>query len=376
MPAVALVHGSRRYDGHAVHFRMYWTALANRRYPVSVYTCVDPSSASEYPDWGTPILGRRLVRWGRIEEGFNRLFPVYAKKIGSLPEELVHVNDVYLAPAARFRDRVLVSVADLATAYTSWHPRIPTWIHNRNMRSLNLASGIICHSEFVRKELATHTQIPEHRVHLVPLFSMLPPGSAPTEESRRPPTPDAPWKVLYVATDRPWKNLAFFLEVLRRLDDRFRGVLVSRLTPSTKRLVSSWKLGTRLDVMENQPNLLGVYRASHLFLFPSQYEGFGIPLLEAMSQGLPVLASDRTAVPETVGTGGEILPLDDSKVWADAVSRLTEWRAYERASRKALERSRQFTSDLTADRLISAYASSEQGVRSQPPSAPARNREA
>ena len=354
-PNVALVHASRRYDGHAAHFRMYWEALQSQRYPVSAYTCVDPSFASEFPDWGTQILGRRLIRADRIEEGFNRFFPVYAKKLRALKEDLIHVNDVYLAVTANFRDNVIVSIADLATAYTNFHPRIPTWIHQKNLRSAVRARAVICHTRFVQNEILRYTQIPLERIHQVPLYSLLPSTTTPPVSEA--PTLERPWNLAYVATDRPWKNIDFYLEVIRRLDERFHGILVTHASPRTQRKIQGLGLGSRISILSDVPDMLAVYRRSHVLLFPSSYEGFGIPLIEAMSQGLPVIASDRAAVPEVVGSGGALLPLDDPGAWSEAVRQMEDGPTYREAARASLARGREFTAGQTADRLIRVYRS-------------------
>jgi alpha-1,3-rhamnosyl/mannosyltransferase len=61
-------------------------------------------------------------------------------------------------------------------------------------------------------------------------------------------------------------------------------------------------------------------RSAHVLAFPSLFEGFGIPVLEAMAAGLPVVVSDRTSLPEVAGTAGLVVPAEDPDAWADALS--------------------------------------------------------
>ncbi len=100
--------------------------------------------------------------------------------------------------------------------------------------------------------------------------------------------------------------------------------------------------------------LPALYTAAELFLFPSLYEGFGIPALEAMACGCPVLASDGGALPEVVEDAGWIRPANDEKAWEEAIRALLAdpaTRAELRA--KGLERAKMFswreTARCTAD---------------------------
>ncbi len=353
---VLLVNGSRTFDGHARHFEMYWRALESRGIHPSVVTCVDPSLRREYPDWGVIVEGWKVPGGGSLEMGLNRLFPVFTRQLQGLPGRLLHVNDVYLASAARFRSDVVVTIADLAKAYTSIYPWAASWVHNRNLPYVAKARVLVCHSDFVRGEILARLGVPEERVHIVPLYSLLdPPREAPRPRPE-PPSERSPWNLLYVATDRPHKNIRLFLEVLARLGPRFRGTLVSRLRAETVRRIGELGLSSRLTVVDRVPRLEEVYGSAQAMLYPSRYEGFGIPLVEALSRGLPVVASDRTAIPGVVGNGGQIVPGSDPTPWCEAVERLTDPHEYDTWSARAADRARDFTMDRTASALLAAYA--------------------
>jgi O-antigen biosynthesis alpha-1,3-rhamnosyltransferase len=353
---VVLVNGSRTFDGHARHFEMYWRALESRGVHPSVVTCVDPSLRREYPDWGSIVEGWKVPGGGSLEMGLNRLFPVFTRQLQRLPGRVLHVNDVYLASAARFRSDVAVTVADLAKAYTSIYPWASSWVHNRNLPCVRKARVLVCHSDFVRGEILARLAVPEERVHIVPLFSLLDPLRGAPRPRPPPPSEGSPWNLLYVATDRPHKNIRLFLDVLARLGPRFRGTLVSRLRAQTVRRIGELGLMPRLTVIDRVPRLEEVYGSAQVLLYPSLYEGFGIPLVEALSQGLPVVASDRTAIPGVVGNGGQILPESDPAPWCEAVERLTDPHEYDTWSARAIDRGREFTMDRTASALLAAYA--------------------
>ncbi len=356
-PRVTLVHGSRTYDGHARHFETYLRALSHVGFAHSTVTCVDPSLRSEYPPWGTIVRGWRVPGGGRLEMGTNRLLPVFARKLRALTSDVMHVNDVYLASVARYRHDVVVTVADLAKAYTRLYPWVSTWIHNRNLRHVKQCRAIICHSGFVRNEIADRLGVPPEATHVVPLFSLLEERPNEPRPFPSPPTEGAPWNLLYVATDRPHKNIGAFLEIIAQLDSRFRGTLVSRISERTRGRVRKLGLEGRITIRTGVPRMEPIYRSAHVLLFPSLYEGFGLPVLEALSYGIPVLASDRTSIPEVVGDGGRMLPGAEAGPWCEAVYRLAEPAAYRAASARALARARTYTPERTASALLAVYDS-------------------
>ena len=87
-------------------------------------------------------------------------------------------------------------------------------------------------------------------------------------------------------------------------------------------------------------------------VFPSEYEGFGAPVLEAMALGTPVIASDRTALPEVVGDAGLVLPLE-LDAWAGALAEV-DLRRSELVAAGA-ERAAAFTAASSAGDLLGAY---------------------
>ena len=98
------------------------------------------------------------------------------------------------------------------------------------------------------------------------------------------------------------------------------------------------------------------YNCAEAFLYPSVYEGFGLPVLEAMACGTPVITSAASSLPEVAGNAGLCLPPDDSDTWADAlhdVSADGDWRAA--AAEKGLERAKRYSWARTAELTIMSY---------------------
>lgn len=352
---VAFVHDSRLHDGMLQNVRDGLGALQGSPYRARVYTCLDPSLESEYPQLGTIVRGHRLPFGGDLERGVNRWLPVFAHRLRDLQADVIHLWSVALAAMARDHPRVVITIPDLAKLSTRFYGRVPSHLHNRLLRYVPRASAVTCQTEWVRHDIVQRLRLPEGRVFVVPpWFPLTGDRGAPTE-GWAPPTPDAPWSVLAVAVDRPHKNLGFFLRVLARLDARFRGLVVSRPSARTLALTRQLGLSGRVTFVHDVPDLAPIYRSARLLLHPSLYEGFGLPLIEAMAAGLPVVASDRTSVPEVVGDGGVVLPPNDPSRWAEAVEAMTDPRSYQAAVRRGRARAAVFNVERSRAALLATY---------------------
>ena len=108
-------------------------------------------------------------------------------------------------------------------------------------------------------------------------------------------------------------------------------------------------------------DLGGWYSAADLFAFPSYYEGFGLPAVEAMRCGTPVLASDSSCFPEVIGEAGVLLPPHDISAWASTiVDLLNDSSRLQTHSRLGLARAAEFTWSRTAQATHAVYREAAQ----------------
>ena len=248
----------------------------------------------------------------------------------------------YRAPL-RSRTPVVVTVHDLAVLrYPDLFPAWTRLYGRTSLRpTLRAASRVIAVSEFTKREVVALAGVPADRVRVVPnatddaVFT----AEGPRAEGEY---------VLALGTLEPRKNLARLAQATDRLGLQLR--LVG---------ASGWG---RVDVDGNAVRWLGrlpddevaaLYRGALCFAYPSLYEGFGIPVLEAMRCGAPVVTSAGSAMEEVAGDAAELVDPLDPEAIAEGIRRAIERRAELRAA--GLERSRLFSWEAAARATADVY---------------------
>lgn len=169
--------------------------------------------------------------------------------------------------------------------------------------SVEKADGIICISESTKKDLLNHFDVEEDKVKVIYLGNSL---DIPINASA---IIDGPY-ILYVGVRGGYKNFSALLTAYarsERIRQEFKIVCFGGglFNSQEKELIRSFNLvGKVLQQSGSDEILANLYHYATLFVFPSLYEGFGIPLLEAMHYGCPVLASDVSSIPEVLGPAG------------------------------------------------------------------------
>ncbi|MDD3928062.1 MAG: glycosyltransferase family 1 protein [bacterium] len=174
--------------------------------------------------------------------------------------------------------------------------------------------------------------------------------------------------ILNVGTIEPRKNLSCLLQAFNLLRSR-HGVDYCLLIVGS----SGWRNSNIYNTYrecgftENEVKFLGyvsdmdmpyLYAGAELFVFPSLYEGFGLPPLEAMACGCPVITSNVSSLPEVVGDAGLMVSPDDIEGLAQTMGRvLKDEYLRQQMSLKGLERARQFSWEKTAHRMLDMFSS-------------------
>ncbi len=175
--------------------------------------------------------------------------------------------------------------------------------------------------------------------------------------------------ILVVGTLEPRKNIPMLLNAYRRLRTDYHVtvplVLVgSRGWHDKKIFETIEQLGLDDHVLHlsglSDMQLAHLYRAAGALAFPSSYEGFGLPALEAMHAGCPVVASNRGSLPEVVGEAAVTLEPDDIEGWVEALWRVLSDREYAQSLKTAgLRQAKRFGWEKTAAATAAVYAGHE-----------------
>jgi glycosyltransferase involved in cell wall biosynthesis len=171
--------------------------------------------------------------------------------------------------------------------------------------------------------------------------------------------------VLYVGTIKPHKNLVRLIEAFARLRDGafddlkllIIGDEISKL-PALRRAVHSHKLHKHVRFLGFLPDdtLRVLYRLASVFVFPSLYEGFGLPPLEAMACGAPVVTSNVSSLPEITGDAAQLVDPYDIDSIVDGMRRvLTNPALAAEMRRKGMARAREFSWEQSVTRTLDTY---------------------
>jgi alpha-1,3-rhamnosyl/mannosyltransferase len=288
-------------------------------------------------------------------------------KTKTLKNALYHEPNYILKP---FAGAAISTVHDLSHLhYPQYHPKERVAFLEKNLRlTLDNAAHILTDSEFVRNELITLMNVPPERVTAVLLgvdAEFHPRTQAQVAEVLAEHQLHYGQYLLSVATLEPRKNIAQLLDAYLLLDESIRRayplVLVGgdgwrndELKQRITDLVAKGEVKHLGYIADEQLPLL--FAAARGFVFVPFYEGFGLPPLEAMASGVPVLASNVSSIPEVVGDTGILVdPNGVTAIAAGMTQLLTNenWRTS--AIERGLARAKTFTWQRCVQQTLAIY---------------------
>ena len=277
---------------------------------------------------------------------------------------LYHVSSQMMGnTVGSIRPAVVTCHDTVALQFPRNHPWFATAMRIRHLRALPRAAAIIFISEFSRSSfLARFSDYPEERTFCVPHGAT--PGFAPGDRAASRVLAGLPANrpiILHVGSEERRKNIETLLRVVRILADHIPDVLLLRVggqSTRARRLVSSLRLDGHVRYVRSVPDaaLAHLYVAADALVFPSIIEGFGLPALEALQSGCPVIAANASSIPDIVGDAGVLLDPMDVAGFAAAVERvLRDVRLREDLVRRGLARVAQFTWENAARQTAHVY---------------------
>jgi len=255
-----------------------------------------------------------------------------------------------------------------------------TYIHRPNFRDrfyLNLdykgirkAVRIIAISEATKKDLINYLKIPDERINVIYGgidHTIFKPLSHPTDF-------EYPY-ILFVGSEHPRKNLPTLLKAFKKLKEqpRFKDLKLVKVGKAggkeadfreqTTGVINSLNLDNEVIFTEfiSEESLRAYYCSAECFVFPSLYEGFGFPPLEAMACGCPVISSDSSSLPEVVAEAAIKVSPHDVAELADALKEvLTNRELKGSLIRKGTEQAARFSWEQTAKKTLKVYEEVEE----------------
>ncbi len=342
----------------------------SKDYPELPITLVATRDAPAPPeDWAYPL--RRLpfterqavILWQRLR------VPLPADWL-LRQGALFHSPDFVLPPLQKTPG--IVTVHDLSfMVYPQYAvPGLEFYLRGAVPRSVRRARLVLADSHHTRKDLMHFWDTPDEKIHVLypglsSRFRRITDEDVLTRVRHQYHLPDH--FILSVGRLEPRKNFSGLISAFSRFKEHSRaphhlviaggkGWLYEPIFEAAER--SPYRDHIHFPGFVDDPDLPALYSLADVFTYPSFYEGFGFPPLEAMACGVPVISADNSSLPEVVGAAGILLPAEDTEAWAEALERVVDDATL---GAELVERGRRqvarFTWEKTVARLVTIYHS-------------------
>lgn len=295
----------------------------------------------------------RIFEAGMIDERFDQFaLP------GILEEEEIGLyhNPTFSVPVVRTRSRTVATIHDVVFKRHPElvEPKLRLYLDAATRRACRAADALVTVSEFSREEISRLYDVDPSRITVIP-NGIRPPGPATAE------SPVRGSYVLYVGSIEEKKNIDILLRGFRGVKSSVRLVLAgSKGGYPLEERIAELGLQDRVSVLGYVPEsvLEALYRDASAFVYPSLYEGFGLPPLEAMARGVPTLVANAASLPEVVGDGALLFDPHSAEALTRALESVVESpNLREDLARRGKERAAQFRWSTSAFRHLELFSS-------------------
>ena len=285
------------------------------------------------------------------------------------PVDLLHVQ--FTAPPFA-PCPIVATIHDLAFEHLPQTFKRRSWMQLRLTvrHTARKAAQIITESEYSRRDIVKTYGVAEERISVIPVAA--PQHFAPVEDEQELQRVRDTYGIegnyiLAVGSIQPRKNLARLVGAYALLRTERPGVKLPTLVLAGKK---AWLYGETLRAIEqsgvgdriiltdyvSEKDLPALYSGAICFVYPSYFEGFGLPPLEAMKCGVPVIVGNRTSLPEVVGDAALLVdPLDEAEIASALVRLIDNSDLRDKLRVKGLKRANSFNWHETAKRTLEVY---------------------
>ena len=353
--SIAFVCGSKAGDGIFNAGIAMFNSLKELGFNVNWYQCVDKIDSAGYPEDVRFISGIQFLNQ-TISMGLNRMY-YFPKNSKELREKTFFLLDPSLVRVGTNRTNVIVKIHDIRPL-TKYRDKLFTKLmYLYSIPKLRSVNHIIVTTDYMKHELIK-LNFNKDKITVIPEISQLSLNSKHTNTSLdRIERGDV--NLLYIATDRPYKNISFLIQLAKAFSKdarlkKFKFHLVSKLRKSTMAQIVNCEL-KNLFVYSDVGDINNVYQMADMLLFPSLYEGYGLPLVEALSIGMPIICNRLEPMCEILNYAGYFVSPNDLIEWKNAILVLSEPQEYVRMSNLCLKRYEDYSPERFKQKICSVF---------------------
>ena len=246
------------------------------------------------------------------------------KSFKDIKSDITLLSGPTLLPLTKYNTKTIVIGHDLFFLENTGGSIFLASYMKRTYKAFKNANYVIVNSKFTRNEFLRSLKLDENRVRVVYPYvdsDVFHPGNSNVKDFLKVKEEDV--LILSVGGDDPNKNIESVLKLLKKLPDNYKLIRVGR-NFNTVKMIDNLDLVKRVITLGNVDTKLlsELYRGCNFFIFPSLSEGFGIPLIEAMASGIPLITSNQASLPEVAGDSGIICEPHDIECMSKAVIEL------------------------------------------------------
>lgn len=339
----SIIHTLQKAGGISVYFSELYNRLAALDLKYSIYLYSNTSKIlNEYSQENIAEIKR-----GVVPPSIYRYLDVYLPKSCT-----VFHSSYYRLPVFFQRKKVKVITTVHDFTYEYYMKGLNAKVHFWQKRRAILASDVVvCISENTKKDLLHF--IPEARdKDIRVIYNGVSESFAVTEQNK-----NKKKNIIFIGSRVSYKNFSALVTAMSQLSD-YNLVIVGGGSLTSEELIglesSCRGRYKHLNFVDND-KLNQLYNQAHCLVYPSLYEGFGIPAIEAMKAGCPVIAANASSLPEVCGKAAILLDNISGKNISDAVFSLEDSEFYESLVKRGFANSKRFSWDKTFQELSKIY---------------------
>lgn len=356
------IYSFQRHGGITRYFNHLISGLPKDFYPILTSVRSHDDDAHLYhPNLKLVSCKRFEFRPVRIAHFFDSSYFKLAESLSN--HQIIHPTYYSLLTGEKFlkkRCPIVITVYDMIHEIFADTMDRDGIMATMKRRAISAADMVLCISESTKRDLLERYSLPEDRVRVTYLaadFNI----NGVNEQSSDGTVTGCPY-FLYIGSRASYKNFHTLLDAFSKVSPRFPDIALVLVGPpfshAEKKLIGDKKLDKHIKNFEyvSDSHLSRLYKNCIAFVYPSLYEGFGIPPLEAMTCQAPVIASNASSIPEVVGDAGLLFNPHSVSELADRLIFLLDHSAErQRLIAKGLNQAKKFSWDKTISQTVDSY---------------------